>query len=148
MIVQVKSVQPQPTYVHRLISDLSRAIVLLIASFCAIAFADPPTDLPETVAKSVLTDSGAWGIAPEGSISVMYPMGSTPPQIEDSKGAGYTTVTLSGRALDVRTQLVWFFPERQILFRKNISRYSDDTASTGSGRRHPSPASLRLTSFH
>ena len=109
MIVQVKSVQPQPTYVHRLISDLSRAIVLLIASFCAIAFADPPTDLPETVAKSVLTDSGAWGIVPGGSISVMYPMGSTPPQIEDSKGAGYTTVTLSGRALDVRTQLVWFF---------------------------------------
>ena len=61
------------------------------------------------MAKSVLTGSGAWGIVPGGSISIMYPMGSTPPQIEDSKGAGYTTVTLSGRALDVRTQLVWFF---------------------------------------
>ena len=56
MILQVQSVQPQPASVHRLMSDLSRAIVLLIASFCAVAFADPPSGLPETVRDLPLTE--------------------------------------------------------------------------------------------
>jgi len=69
-----------------------------------------PVLVAQTVPQSVLTvTAGPGGIAPGGTISVMYPMGSTPPQTEDSKGAGYTTATLSGNALDVQTQLVWFF---------------------------------------
>ena len=73
-----------------------------------------PVLVAETVPKSVLTvTAGPGGIAPGGTISVMYPMSSTPPQTEDSKGAGYTTATLAGRAVEVQTQLLWFFRQNK-----------------------------------
>lgn len=64
--------------------------------------------------KCVVTvRAGAGGIAPGGSISVLFPLGSTPPQTDDHQSPGFVTATSGLRWLKVKTQMTWFFRQHR-----------------------------------
>lgn len=69
-----------------------------------------PVLVGQVVPKSVVRVTvGPGGIAPGGTISVQFPLGSSPPQTDDSDDPGYVTATLDGRALEIKPQMLWFF---------------------------------------
>jgi hypothetical protein len=73
-----------------------------------------PVVVGHMVPKSVVTvTAGPGGIAPGGTISVQFPLGSSPPQTEDRNARGYVTATFNGSSLEVIPNMLWFFRQHK-----------------------------------